>query len=271
MKPRRKPVSSRRGRGGPAGCRDGRRWPRCTCPPARATSPTDQVPLDRRENVSPTGRRQGQRLAGMTDDVVRCGERQAGVAQQLAVGRLGDGRDEEAGRDPPAPPRRRRTSTGRGRSHRRQPAPPRRAGPITSGASIRMWTITVRQRIGRRWPTDRCHGVIVGKVRRRPRWTRIGRRLKSYTGRPGGDRSAVGPDLPAVGGAVAPVTRDAPGRPVDGRWRRVTASRGRREAGGGTVGRRCPRSPCAGRSRSGGRRRPRSTCWVSGHVESAWG
>ncbi len=63
--------------------------------------PLDQISLDRREDVPPSGGWQRQRLAGVTDDILWGSEREAGMAQQLTVGRLGDGGDQEAGRDPP--------------------------------------------------------------------------------------------------------------------------------------------------------------------------
>ncbi len=64
--------------------------------------PVDEVTLDRGEDVPPTCRGQRQRLAGVTDDIVRTIERETRVTQQLAVGRLRDRRDQEAGRDPPS-------------------------------------------------------------------------------------------------------------------------------------------------------------------------
>jgi hypothetical protein len=42
----------------------------------------------------------GSGLAGVTNDVLGVGKDEAGVTQQLAVGRLGDCGDQEAGRDP---------------------------------------------------------------------------------------------------------------------------------------------------------------------------
>ena len=64
--------------------------------------PVDEVPLDRGEDVAPPRRGQRQRLAGVTDDVLRSRERETRVAQQLAVGCLGDSRDQETGGDPPS-------------------------------------------------------------------------------------------------------------------------------------------------------------------------
>jgi hypothetical protein len=61
--------------------------------------PVNQVALDRREDVLPSGCGQCQCLTGVTDNVACRSKGEAGMTQQLAVSGLGDGRDQSARRD----------------------------------------------------------------------------------------------------------------------------------------------------------------------------
>ena len=84
----------------PAGCRGGRRSPRCTSRPARAPGPVHQEALGAGEEVLAAGRRQRHRLPRVGDRVVRRGQAHPLVAEQFALGRLGHAGDVAAVGEP---------------------------------------------------------------------------------------------------------------------------------------------------------------------------
>ena len=95
--------------------------------------PVDEIPLDRREDVTPSGCRQRERLSGVADRVVGHVEHESRMTEQVPLGRLHDGRDQQASRGSAAPPPPRRRSTARDRSRRRRPGRPRPVAPTPKG------------------------------------------------------------------------------------------------------------------------------------------